>query len=91
MRQKLNPELLKASRITPQTFKTYKNLWFSMVFEVWGVILEAWRSSEFGFWHTGWQKVGWLERWLVVAGADWESGWEAAGRGDPRSREPKVR
>jgi hypothetical protein len=33
--------------------KTYENHRFSMVFEVWGVILEAWRSSEFGFWHTG--------------------------------------
>ena len=32
-----------------------------------------------------------MERWMVVAGADWESGWEVAGHGDPRNREPKVR
>jgi hypothetical protein len=55
------------------------------------VIREDWRSSGVSCWHTGWQKVGWLEQWMVVAGADWESGWEAAGHGDPRNREPKVR
>ena len=30
--KKLTPELLQSSRITPQTSKTYKNRWFSMVF-----------------------------------------------------------
>ena len=40
-----------------------------------------------GFWHTGWQKAGWLEGWLVVVGTGWEAGcggWVAKGTLEPR-------
>ena len=66
--------------------KTIEHHWFSEVLEGWRVILEAWRSSGFCFWYTGWHLAGWLEGRLVVAGAGWEAGGLAgrlAGHGDP--------
>ena len=39
--------------------------------------LEAWMSFGLSCCHTGWQKAGWLEGWLVAAGAGWEVVWEA--------------
>ena len=58
--------------------KTIENNSLSLVFEVWRVILEAWRSSGLSCWHTGWQLAGWLMGWLVVAGG-------LAGHGDSLS------
>ena len=55
--------------------KTNENHWFSRVWGGWRVIVEAWGSSGPRCWHTGWQKAGWLEGWLVVAGAGWQLGW----------------
>ena len=55
--------------------KTIENHWFSLVLEGWRVILEVWRSSGLGFWRTGWHLAGWLEGWLVLAGAGWEAVW----------------
>ena len=66
--------------------KTIENHMFLMFLESWRVILEAWRSSGFCFWYTGWHLAGWLEGRLVVAGAGWEAGGLAgrlAGHGDP--------
>ena len=48
---------------------------FSLVWEDWRVILEAWRSFGLSCWQPGWQLPGWLEDWLAVAGAGWKSGW----------------
>jgi hypothetical protein len=49
--------------------ETIENCWFSVLFEGGGLILEASRISELSCWHTGWQKAGWLQGWLVVAGS----------------------
>jgi hypothetical protein len=43
------------------------------------------------FWCSEWQKGGWLEGWLVVAGAGWDAGWGWGGHRDPLSREKPVR
>ena len=44
--------------------KTHENHCFSMVLKGWRVNLEAWTSSGLSCWHTGLQKVGWLDGWL---------------------------
>ena len=62
--------------------KSIENYRFSLIFEGWCVLLEAWRSSGLSCRHTGWHKAGWLEVWLVVAGAGWDAGWGWGGHGD---------
>ena len=73
--------------------KTYENHWFLVVlggwrgiWEAWRGIWGAWRSFGFGFWRTGWQLAGWLEGWLVVAGAGWEAGWPQGSPGAEGTR-----
>ena len=64
--------------------KTIENYWFSMIFEGWGVLLEAWRALGWlGFWGTEWLKGGWLEGWLVMTGVAWMLAGGQGGHGDP--------
>ena len=63
--------------------KAIENHRFSLVFEVWEVILEAWRRSGLSCWRTRWQLAGLLKGWLAVPGAGWEAGWPQ-GPHDPR-------
>ena len=56
--------------------RTIENLWFSIVFEGWGIDSGGLDVSWLSFWGTGWLKGGWLEGWVVVA---WAAG-RVAGR-----------
>jgi hypothetical protein len=49
--------------------KTIENCWFSKLFVGWGLDPGGLQGSWLSFWGTVWVKGGWLEVWLVVAGA----------------------